>query len=156
LSLIINAECKEISNDVISDISEVGSIVRIGDVVVTSTASTEQDVYAKFYGQTKDETPIVSTTYDLQALITYEPTEDVLKSSGLDEKCSVMIMIVTLQLFDLGMFTLENSISDVIADLKRNKVITINGTLFLIKNIGMTSILNGYPIICNLGCELYA
>lgn len=153
--MLINDECLEISNDIIETITEVGTTIVLKTVVNTTEVTNEKDLYSKYYGQVKNNTPLIGKTYSLNAVLTYNPTEDNIKSAGLEEKCSILVMVATYEFIKVGLFTLEDDVHDIITELKRNKVIEVNGKTFVIKNVGMTGTLNGFPTVCNLGCEVY-
>lgn len=154
--MFINDECIDISNDIMETVAEVGIVIQLKTVLPTTIVADEQDLYAKYYKQTKNDSPLIDKTYNINAVLNYNPAEDVLKNAGLDEKCSVVVMLATYELIKVGMFTLTNEISEIITELKRGKIIEVNGKTFIIKNVGMTGILNGFPNVCNLGCDVYA
>jgi hypothetical protein len=159
--LFISDEALEISVDAIEDILEVGTVVTLKKVEKPntedeSTITDNRSLYSEYYKQTKDETPVIEKTYDINAILTYSPSDDKLKSAGLDEECGVIVMLATYQLLNVGFANEEDTFHSLITDLKRGILVDINGETFIVKSVGMTGTLNGFSIICNLGCDLYA
>lgn len=160
--ITIDKETLEMCKDIISDIKEVGVIGILKKVAVTPTTSVTnpinpnmKDLYSEFYNQTKNESPIINTTYDVNALVSYSPIIDELNGAGLNEKCHIMIIVCTYEFIDNKFITTDNDINYLIENLKRNNLINVNGKDYLIKEVGATAIYKGFPLMCNLGCDEY-
>lgn len=155
--MLLNAEQIEISNDVLEDISEVGSIATLNLISEEEIDenSTAQDLYAKHYSQTKNSLPNITQSLKLHCLLEYNPSEDKIKASGLEEQCHVMVTIVNYELIQLGYVKYSDTVGDIITKLKRNTTISVNGKDYFIKQVGMIANYQDFPFVCNLGCDVY-
>lgn len=153
--MFISEDVLDASLDAIGDIAEVG--LKVNLCVVDDDApkgSTEQELYANFYGQSQNEKPIFKNVYQIDGYVTYNPSEDALVGAGLSEKCQIVVMFATYQLFNVKFSDINGDFHTIIEQLKR-VMVDYNGKLFSVKDVGMTGTLNGFSIICNLGCDVY-
>lgn len=160
--MLISEECLEISNDAIGDIGEVG--VRIAFRVAKNpvdtggdAATSMKDKYAEFYQQTRNSDPeFEETEYHVNVVPVYSPATDKLESSGLNESCHIMFTLATYEFVKNGFATIDDELHTLIERLKRGLLVSFDGKLFVSKEVGMTATYEGFSIICNLGCDLYA
>lgn len=154
--MYISDDVYEASIDALGDITEVGSVVKLlVPKKIQSVGNTDKDIYSEMYGQTQNADPEIEKEYELHSYVTYNPSKDELLGAGLDEKCEIMVMFATYELFQNGFADIEGDFHTILTNLKRNLLIEHNGKKFLVKEVGMTATLNAFSIICNLGCDVY-
>lgn len=159
--LTIPDECLDISVDAIGDITEVGAefkllVVKTLGEIADNKGDNLKDMYSSIYGQNKrlDE-PEVKETFTLHAVGFYDPTTDQLKGTGLVEKSNLRLMTIVYEYMKVGYCDDCNDFHDFITKLKRNCLVEFNGKRFFAHEVAITGVLNGFGIVCNLGCDVY-
>lgn len=65
------------------------------------------------------------------------------------------MLTITYEYMEVGYFEEKDSFHDFISKIKRNTILEFNGKQYLVKEVAISGVYEGFGIVCNLGCDLY-